>query len=337
MPRLAAVVCACLLAATACASSASRADRPLVRAAEGTMTSSSATSTSSSPLTTVAPTTSTAAVAPPPVPGVPGGLVTPRGIVVPVLSQTGSRSVVRTPCGAEATVVGGRSVTGATVVLDPGHGGPESGAVGPNGLTEATLNLAVTEQTRRVLQAAGVDVILTRTAEYEVSLATRTELATKLRPKAFVSIHHNSDPDGPRDGPGTETYYQIGSPTSKRLAGLIYEEVVRTLSAYQVSWVADRDAGAKYRQGEHGDYYSVLRRTAGVTSALAELAFISNPPEASMLAQPEVQRVEGDAVARGILRYLTTNDPGSGFVEPYPRPPDRSAGGSSRPCKDPPL
>src|SRR2546425_1450202 len=174
MPRLAAVVCACLIAATACASGSSRRNRPLVRAADATTTSSSATSsTSTTPPTTVPPTTSTAAVAPPPAPGVPGGLVTPRGIVVPVLSQTGSRSVVRTPCGAEATVVGGQSVRGATVVLDAGHGGPESGAVGPNGMTEAVLNLAVTEQTRGALQAAGVDVVLTRNAEYEVSLATR--------------------------------------------------------------------------------------------------------------------------------------------------------------------
>jgi len=312
---------------------------PLVRAADSPTTTPIPTiTTSSTTVTTVAPTTTTtAAVAPPPVPGMPGGLVTPRGVVVPVLSQQGSRSVVRTPCGAEATVIGGRSVTQATVVLDPGHGGQEPGAVGPNRLTEAVLNLAVAEHVRRALQAAGVDVVLTRTANYETSLATRTELATKLRPRAFVSVHHNSSPDGPRDGPGTETYYQIASPSSKRLAGLIYEEVVRALSAYQVAWVADRDAGAKYRQGEHGDYYAVLRRTAGVTSALAELAYISNPPEADLLAQPDVQRVEGEAVARGILRYLTTQDPGSGFVEPYPRPPDASGGGSAPPCRDPAL
>ena len=180
--------------------------------------------------------------------------------------------------------------------------------MGPNRLTEAVLNLAVAEQVRRALQAAGVDVVLTRTGNYETSLATRTELATKLRPRAFVSVHHNSSPDGPRDGPGTETYYQIASPSSKRLAGLIYEEVVRALSAYRVAWVADRDAGAKYRQGEHGDYYAVLRRTAGVTSALAELAFISNPPEEKLLAteafrhpEPRASRVCSEKHRRCVM------------------------------------
>jgi N-acetylmuramoyl-L-alanine amidase len=177
--------------------------------------------------------------------------------------------------------------------------------------------------------------VLSRTGEYQVSLATRTDLVMALRPEAFVSIHHNAEPDGPWPRPGTETYYQIGSGPSKRLAGLVWEEVVKALSAYQVPWVADRDAGTKYRRGDNGDYYFVLRKTAGVPSALAELAFITNPPEADLLARPDVQRVEGEAVARGIVRYLTTNDPGSGFSEPYPR--ITPAGGPGPPCTDPPL
>src|SRR5262249_18060631 len=88
----------------------------------------------------------------------------------------------------------------------------------------------------------------------------------------------------------------------------------------------------KYRPGTNGDYYAVLRLPGATVSALAELAFISNPPEATLLARPEFQRVEGAAVARGILRYLTTKDPGSGFTEPYPRPsPPPPAGARGRP------
>ena len=128
-------------------------------------------------------------------------------------------------------------------------------------------------------------------------------------------------------GPGAETYYQIASPDSKRLAGLIYEEVVRAFSAYDIAWVADRDAGAKYRQGQRGDYYAVLRLPQDVVSVLVESAFVSNPAEAELINRPDVQRVEGEAVARGILRYLNTADPGSGFTEPYPRtdPPGSGA------------
>ena len=82
-----------------------------------------------------------------------------------------------------------------------------------------------------------------------------------------------------------------------------------------------------FRNDRGGDYYHVLRETAGVTSVLAELAFISNGPEADLLARPDVQAAEGQAVARGILRYLRTRDPGSGYVTPYPRETPTSGGG----------
>jgi N-acetylmuramoyl-L-alanine amidase len=293
-----------------------------------------APSTTEAPPTTAAspPTTATANTG-------PGALVTPKGVVVPVLERTAAGGwQVRTPCGRTATVTGGTPVPSAMVVLDPGHGGNDPGARSPDGsLAEAPLNLEVSRHAQAALEAAGVPVLLTRTGTHEVALATRAEIARSLGPRAFVSIHHNAEPDGPMAGPGSETYYQIGSPDSKRLAGLIQEEVVRALSAYRVAWVGDRDAGAKYRPGTRGDYYAMLRLPQPVVSALAELAFISNPPEAELLARPEVQQVEGRAVARGILRYLTTNDPGSGFVEPYPRTDPPGAGGASQPCVDPPL
>ena len=210
--------------------------------------------------------------------------------------------------------------------------------MGPNGLKESTLNLAVVSYTAQALQRAGVTVVATRTGDYRETLATRTEIVDRLRPRAFVSIHHNSEPDGPRAGPGSETYFQIHSPESKRLAGLIYEEVVRALSAYHVAWVADTDAGAKWRPNDSGgDYYAVLRRTEGVTSALAELAYISDAQEAALLARADVQQVEGEAVARGILRFLNTRDPGSGFTTPYPRTEPAGGGGGPQGCVDPPL
>ena len=293
------------------------------------------TAASSVPPPTVPATTTTAE----PDPATATAVVTPAGVVVPVISRAGDGWVVRTPCNATATLGRGRSAGSPVIVLDPGHGGPEPGAVSPGGLAEAGVNLAVARHTQAALETAGVTALLTRTGDYEVALATRSEIARSVAPKAFVSIHHNAEPDGPRDGPGAETYYQIGSADSKRLAGLIYEEVVRAMSQYRVAWVADRDAGAKYRQGNNGDYYAMLRQPGKVVSVLAELAFISNPPEAELIARPDVQRVEGEAVARAIVRYLTTRDPGSGFTEPYPRvdPPSSPGGGAGRPCRDPEL
>ena len=129
----------------------------------------------------------------------------------------------------------------------------------------------------------------------------------------------------------------MASEDSKRLAGLIQEEVFRALSVYRIDWVSDFDAGAKIREGERGDYYAMLRQPAPVVSVLAELAFVSNPPEAELISRPEVQAVAGAAVARGILRYLNTSDPGSGFTTAYPRPPDTGGppGPPAPPCADP--
>lgn len=306
------------------------------------------TSTLPAPTTTLT-TTSTASAAEPPAepsfpvppagpPAGPGAVIAAGGVVVPVVTPQAQGWTVTTPCGRTAHLTAGTFVPGATVVLDPGHGGSDAGARSPDGLKEATVNLAVTGYTSSALQAAGVSVLVTRAGDYDVDLGTRTALAKAAGAFAFVSIHHNAEPDGPWPRPGSETYYQIGSPPSKRLAGLIYEEVLRALTPYAAAWVADADAGAKYRPGMHGDYYFVLRQSAPIVSALVESAFITNPPEAALIARPDVQQVEGLAIARGILRYLHTQDPGSGFTEPYPRvDPPTPPTTPPPPCVDPPL
>jgi N-acetylmuramoyl-L-alanine amidase len=310
-------------------------------------TTSSTSSTTAPPTTTTLPPTTlppTTTAAP------PQGLaatdakvvVSPTSVVLPVVGRDGNGVLVSTPCGKTASLAKGTPAKGV-VVLDPGHGGVEPGAVGPAGLTEKVLNLNVASYTAKALNAAGYEVVQTRLGDYRVTLEARAKIVDAIKPKAFVSIHHNAEPDGPRpEGPGTETYYQTVGPTageSKRLAGIVYEEVVRALSQYQgTAWVADRDAGAKYRKGSTGDdYYGILRRTHGTVAALAELGFITNAPEEALYARPEVQQVEGEAVARGIVRFLTTKDPGGGFVEPYPRETPAGGGGGTDNCVDPPL
>src|SRR5690606_14428318 len=119
------------------------------------------------------------------------------------------------PCGNEVTV-SGQPLAGATVVLDPGHGGEEPGAVGPGGTLEKHVNLAVAQEAERILEAQGATVVLTRTGDYRITLAARGAIAQALRPAMFVSIHHNAEPDEMRPTPGSETYFQIASPGSKR-------------------------------------------------------------------------------------------------------------------------
>lgn len=261
----------------------------------------------------------------------------PKGVILPVVRQEGADWVVRTPCQNTATTPG-VVVPPPTVILDAGHGGGDSGAIGPNGLKEKDVNLAVTRATETALVSAGVPVLLTRTGDFRMTLSARTAVVNAAKPRAFVSIHHNAVPDGPLDRPGAETYYQIGSADSKRLSGLIYEEVVRALTPYRLAWVGDTDAGAKYRPNSRGgDYYGIIRGAAGTPSVLAELAFVSSPPEAELLARPDVRNVLGESVARGILRWLNTKDPGSGYTIPYPRGTPAGPGGGRDGCVDPPL
>jgi N-acetylmuramoyl-L-alanine amidase len=271
--------------------------------------------------------------------GAPAGRLRGDVVVAYDAVQNGWARVL-TPCENRrwARLDSGTATRTADVVLDAGHGGGEPGAVGPGGLNEKELNLAVAQKAAEALRAQGISVVVGRHSDYRQTIAARVAIAAALDPKAFVSIHHNAEPDGPRDGPGSETYYQHKSPESKRLAGLIYEEIVRALAGFSADWVADRDAGAKYRVGSSGsDYYGILRRSAeaGVTASLAELGFISNPSEEALLVRDDVRQAEADAVARAIVRFLRTDDPGSGFVTPYPRSEPAGGGGGAAGCVDP--
>jgi N-acetylmuramoyl-L-alanine amidase len=337
-------VLAALVLSGACAAAAKPRTLPATtttssRPAPPVLVPTSTTTVSAPPVTALPTTTTTAVVLGPPAPANATVVATSNGVVVPVVSHSGSTFTVTTPCQNQAKVDSAFTVGPVDVVLDPGHGGDgEKGAIGPNGLTEAAVNLAVAQLTKADLEASGLRVALTRTGDYMMTLTARTTIVKNLHPRVFVSIHHNADPDGPHDGPGTETYYQLTSTDSKRLAGLVWEDVHNVLSQYKIAWVGDTDAGTKYRRGSTGDdYYAVLRQTHGVTSALAELSFISDPPEAALLARPDVQHVEADGVALGILRYLNTSNPGAGFVEPYPRTDPPPSGEPAPPCVDPPL
>ena len=89
-----------------------------------------------------------------------GAAVTPTGVVVPVLGASGDGWLVGTPCGRTATVPNVRPLTG-TVVLDAGHGGRETGAIGPLGNKESDLNLAVASYAQEALKAVGISAVPT--------------------------------------------------------------------------------------------------------------------------------------------------------------------------------
>ncbi len=273
----------------------------------------------------------------------PGGSSAGRirgGVLLPFSRVENGWARVTTPC--ELTrwmpVDSGSRLVRPAVILDPGHGGDEVGAVGPTGLQEKEVNLDVATRAAAILNSKGVPAMLTRTSDYRASLQFRVEVADASAAELMVSVHHNADPDGPLDRPGTETYYQYRSAGSKRLAGLVYEEVAAELAKLGVAWVGDTDAGAKWRlNSSGGDYYGILRRSAeaGVTTTLAELAFVSNPVEEEILRREEVRQMQAAALVRAIQRYLGSQDPGSGFTTPYPRTAPAGPGGGTQGCVDP--
>ena len=156
-----------------------------------------------------------------------------------------------------------------------------------------------------------------------------------------VSIHHNAEPDGRSERPGTETYHQRASPHSRRLAGLLYEELSATLHTLRPDapdWASNVDAGAKWRLNDEGDdYYGMLRRPAavGIPACITELAFLSDPDEEALLRHPDVRQAEAEAVAAAIVRFLRTTDPGTGYTTPVRRTRPAGPGGGLEGCVDP--
>jgi N-acetylmuramoyl-L-alanine amidase len=314
------------------------------KSASSTTSTRRATTTVSSTTTTrTTPSTTTTAKPPPRLPALRSDaanvLATPKGFVLPIEGGGPGAWKVMTPCARTAIVHGGDTIGAATVVVDPGHGGVETGTTGPGGTVERDLNMAVAQRLKATLEHQGATVVLTRTGDYRISLITRAEIAQKLKPPVFVSIHHNGGNDEVRATPGTEVYFQVASPASKRLAGLVYEEEYKYFSSLPLTrWWSDRDAGAKYRTNDAGgDYYGILRRTDGITAALSEALFLTDPAEEALLVRADVQQGEADAIARGIRRFMLGRDPGAGFVTPYPRTEPAGGGGGTNDCVDPPL
>lgn len=266
-------------------------------------------------------------------------LMTPTGIVVPVLEVGPDGYRVTAPCGDEALITDGTPLYRADVVLDAGHGGDvETGAVGTNGLVERDLNLRIARRTARELEQRGHSVVLTRTGDYRVPLEVRAAIANRLDASAFVSIHHNAPTPQASDRPGTEVYTQTGSDESRRLGGLIWQEAVEALAQFPgIDWAAAEDAGVlRVVTGEGEDTYGMVRRPL-MPAALVELGYLSNPTEAELFATPEYVEAASAALAEAIERWLETDDIGGG-LRPLARTftPDGSTG-HARGCVNPIL
>lgn len=277
-----------------------------------TTTTSSTTTTSPPTTTTTIPTTTTTVFDP----GPALGLITTTGVPVIVSQVLDDGYEVYDTCGVLTTVSGGEPIYRTPVVLDPGHGGQSSiGAQGRNGLAEKVINLDLSFEVQRHLIERGIPTVLTRVADYGVTIGYRAQMADVLQAQALVSIHHNAPAPPPSPTPGTEVFIQSNSEESRRLGGLLFEYVYDALLQFDVAWTAAPNAGAFTVVNSQGlDTYGILRLPQ-TPSALLEVGYLNNPPEAELFATQEYLEVMGVAIADAIEAYLITDEPGSGWSE----------------------
>ena len=270
-----------------------------------------------------------------PVPDSGAGAIAVGGLVLPITGGSEGAWTVLTPCADEATVDGER-LAGAHVVIDPGHGGRETGAIGPSGVVEAELNLDVAGRAATKLEKMGATVALTRRDDTRVTIETRAAIARALDPLLFISIHHNGGPTTTSSRPGVQVYHQHQTPAAARFAGVLFEHLLEGFAPFSDDWSGGNATGVRSRLGDDdGDYYGVLRGAEGVPSVLAEALYMSDEPEATLLLDDEVREAEAQAIADAVVDWLESPYAGSGYLPPLQASETAGGGGGTGGCEDP--
>jgi len=190
-------------------------------------------------------------------------------------------------------------IDGKRIVIDPGHGGSDTGAIGPTGVTEKSIALRIAKRLKVLLEAEGAEVILTRTEDTEVSpkkakatdveeLQARCDIANQNAADIFLSIHLDAF-SGPEAHGTTGYYYEMGSADSTRLADCVKRGVLRRLGTL--------DRGTKPCA------FYVCRHT-DMPAMLLETAFVSNPREEQMMNSDEGVENAAQGIAAGIAEYF---------------------------------
>jgi len=175
------------------------------------------------------------------------------------------------------------------VVIDPGHGGPDSGAIGIGGLRETDVVLDVSKIVTNILNKKGVKVKMTRTNEIDLDLRPRVSMANDTNADIFVSIHANASVGKKRNINGLETFYYSGW-KGRLLAEKIQKQIVKV------------SPGSPDRGVRRGSYF-VLKQT-NMPAALVEIGFVTGRLDGSRLSKDMHRERVAYSIARGILEYL---------------------------------
>ena len=235
---------------------------------------------------------------------------------------------------AQPTASGDRSLIRALglkigkIVIDAGHGGHDTGTIGPNGLEEKDLVLEVGKRLGKLLETRlGAEVVYTRKTDTFIPLETRTAIANQERADLFISIHANSSRD--ESARGVETYYLNFTSSPEALEVAARENAVSEKSIYElqdlVKKIALKDKIEESREFA-GDVQESLHRGlaakspairdrgvkkapfivligANMPSILAEISFVSNPADERRLETSEYRQRIAESLYRGVARY----------------------------------
>ena len=217
------------------------------------------------------------------------------------------------------------------IVVDPGHGGHDPGAVGHSGLQEKDVVLSIGLKLREKLkEELGLDVVMTRSTDVFIPLEERTAIANKVNADLFVSIHANAAPN--RNAAGIETYY-LNLAKTEKVAQLAAKEngtsleKVSTLQAILFDLMANyklndsahlaeeiqkaiyKTAKTKYPDTKNlgvkqGPFYVLVG--ASMPSILTEVGFLSNNTEEARLKDPAFHDLTADGILDGIHAYISS-------------------------------
>ena len=191
-----------------------------------------------------------------------------------------------------------QTLSGSVILLDPGHGGKDPGALGYDGaVEECDINLGVAYYTKLALEQRGAIVYSTRGTDTHIELEDRKAIARSLKPDFFISIHSNGSEN--KSKIGTATYYY--KPFSQKLASNIYGEMLSVFKGYlysgQPSVYDSISDGAPY-------YPFSVTRLDECPSVLIETGYVTNNDECYKLIQPQNQQLLGEAIAKGIEKTI---------------------------------
>lgn len=184
-----------------------------------------------------------------------------------------------------------KPLSGIKILLDPGHGGKESGASGPTGYLEKDVNLVVSKLVRDELSKRGATVVMTREDDRELSLPDRTARIDQEKPAIAISIHYNSLPD---EGDAENT---------KGMGAFWYHPQAHSLAVFMHQYIV-----SKLGRPSYGVFWDnlALTRPASAPSVLLELGFMSNPNEFEWVTNPQEQKKLARVVADGIVEWFRT-------------------------------